>query len=234
MMPAMNTAAPTGAERRHTALHLAHRWFAFLEAPGGDLEAHLSIFHPQVRLSGHRGATLFAHDHRSLVSWFNAIPDAISSHHIVHWTYTDVDRTSGVLNMVVAYQAPGDKRVHGSIISYETRIEFTATGAWFVSLDKTPTLANTRPRYETSWAVNRALARVHADLGGIAGRDHPIRIALGDDVLQLGAHASAAEGSASYEAIVTGICADGTMRVLHLMLADDGRSALPTIVRMTT
>lgn len=42
-------AVPPIALRHHVALHLAHRWFAFLEAPGGDLTAHLAIFSPQVR-----------------------------------------------------------------------------------------------------------------------------------------------------------------------------------------
>ncbi len=39
----INTTAAL-ATRRHVALHLAHRWFAFLEAPGGDLETRLKIF----------------------------------------------------------------------------------------------------------------------------------------------------------------------------------------------
>jgi hypothetical protein len=233
MMQTPDTAALTVADRHHIALHLAHRWFAFLEAPGGDLDAHLSMFHPEVRLSGHRGTHLFARDRRSLVTWFASIPDAISSHHIVHSSYAHVDRDNGVLNMVVAYQTPGDKGVHGSIISYETRVGFTPDKAWFVSLDKTPTLANTRPRYETSWATNRVLARVHAGLGGITGPDCPIRAALGDDVIQVFAQATAAEGSAAYEAIVTGITAADVIRVVRLTLADNGKSTLPMIERVT-
>ncbi len=43
--------------QHHVALHLAHRWFAFLEAPEGDLDTHLQMFHPQVLLSGSRGST---------------------------------------------------------------------------------------------------------------------------------------------------------------------------------
>jgi hypothetical protein len=225
---------PTPApDRRHIALYLAHRWFAFLEAPGGELDAHLEMFHPEVRLSGHRGAHVFARDRRSLADWFSSIPKGISSHHILHSTYVDTDRNSGVLDMVVAYQAPGDKEVHGSIISYQTRVEFMRDRAWFVSLDKTPTLANTRSRYETSWAANRVLARVHADLGGITGPDCPIRVALEDDVVQVVAHATAPEGAVDYEAIITGIVAAGEIRVLRVSFEDDVGSALPMVKHVT-
>ncbi|MGR3440440.1 hypothetical protein, partial [Salipiger abyssi] len=37
--------------RQHDALHLAHRWFAFFEAPDRALPPHLEIFAPQVRLT---------------------------------------------------------------------------------------------------------------------------------------------------------------------------------------
>lgn len=226
---------PTPAfNRRHIALHLAHRWFAFLEAPGGDLDAHLEMFHPEVRLSGHRGAHVFARDRRSLADWFGSIPEGVSSHRIVHSTYTDTDRDGGMLGMVVAYQAPGYKGVHGSIIGYQTRVEFMRDRAWFVSLDKTPTLANTRPRYETSWAANRVLACVHADLGGITGPDRPIRAALEGDMVQLVAHATALEGSAAYEAVVTGIAASGEIRVLRVSFEDDVGCALPMVTHVTT
>lgn len=83
------TTFPAPAERHHVALHLAHRWFAWLEAPGGDLDTHLKMFDPSVRLSGSRGGHVFATDHRSLVAWFATIPDAVSSHHIVHTAYAD-------------------------------------------------------------------------------------------------------------------------------------------------
>jgi hypothetical protein len=226
---------PTPAlNRRHIALHLAHRWFAFLEAPGGDLDAHLEMFHPEVRLSGHRGAHVFARDRPSLTDWFGSIPEGVSSHHIVHSTYTDTDRDGGMLDMVVAYQAPGDKGVHGSIISYQTRVEFMRDRAWFVSLDKTPTLANTRPRYETSWAANRVLARVHADLGGITGPDRPIRAALEGDIVQVVAHATAPEGTADYEAVITGIAAAGGMCVLRVSFEDDAVFSLPVVTHVTT
>jgi hypothetical protein len=66
MISTPDTATLTVADRHHIALHLAHRWFAFLEAPGGDLDAHLLMFHPEVRLSAHRGTHLFARDRRSL------------------------------------------------------------------------------------------------------------------------------------------------------------------------
>ncbi len=223
-------AAVSMVNRHHVALHLAHRWFAFLEAPGGDLDTHLQMFHPQVRLSGNRGGHLFARDHDSLQAWFAAVPDGISSHHIVHSTYASADNGDGLLDMVVAYQSPGDAGVHGSIISYATRIEFAPDGARFTALDKTPILGNTRPDYETSWATNRVLARVHAELGGITGSDGQLRAALGNDMRQVFAHASAPEASRAYEALVTSSGGDpaGT-RALRLKLSDDARATLPTI-----
>lgn len=218
------------SRHEHIALHLAHRWFAFLEAPGGDLEEHLKIFHPQVHLSGHRGTHLFARDRIALVSWFNAIPDEISSHHIVHSSFRMVDASRGELDMVVAYQAPGSSGVHGSIISYETLIEFTADGARFVALDKTPTLANTRDVYETSWSVNRVLARIHADLGGITGSDNKMRLLLGSADQRISAHTTASEGSGDYEAIVTAIGVEPrSLRILRLGVRDDVNSPLPVV-----
>lgn len=217
--------------RHHIALHLAHRWFAFLEAPGGDLEAHLKIFHPQVRLSGHGGTRLFAHDHESLIAWLAAIPDEISSHHIIHSTYTAAD-DGDIMNMIVAYQSPGRMAMHGSIISYKTLVEFTPEGARFVMLDKTPILNNTRQEYETSWSSNRALARVHAELGRIAGSDGQLSAVLGQDLLQVSVRATAPEGASAYEAVVTSIRDADRMRVVRLELSDDGRAIMPTIERI--
>lgn len=51
---------PPMTGRHHVALHLAHRWFAFLEAPGGELDEHLTMFHPQVQLSATEGITFRA------------------------------------------------------------------------------------------------------------------------------------------------------------------------------
>lgn len=185
--------AETTLDRYHIALHVAHRWFAFLEAPGGNLEAHLAMFHPQVRLSGRRGGHLFASDHQSLVAWFDAVPDEVSSHHIVHSSYSIADNGDGLLSMVVAYQAKGELGVHGSIISYETRIEFAPGAPRFIALDKTPILSNTRAEYETSWSTNRALALIHAELGGIGSADSRLCAALGDDVRLVFAKAAAPE-----------------------------------------
>ncbi len=54
----MNAIKPSAhmLNQKHVALYLAHRWFAYLEAPSGDLDKHLKMFHPQVQLSGHRGS----------------------------------------------------------------------------------------------------------------------------------------------------------------------------------
>lgn len=218
--------------QNHVALHLAHRWFAYLEAPGGDLDKHLTMFHPQVQLSGHRGSHLFAHDHESLKAWFAAVPDEVSSHHIVHSTYSTANNDSGdgLLNMVVAYQAPGKSGVHGSIISYQTQIEFIPDGARFIALDKTPILPNTKPDYETSWATNRVLALVHAVLGGITVPDGKLRAALADNVRQVFVHTTAPEGSKAYEALVT--CSSGNpaaTQAVRLKLTDEGKAIMPTI-----
>jgi hypothetical protein len=227
------SALPPTAARHHIALHLAHRWFAYLEAPGGDLEMHLAIFSPQVRLSGHRGSHLFARDHESLVTWFASIPDAVSSHHIVHSNYSTIEGGDGLLNMVVAYQSPAGQGMHGSIISYETRIEFMPDGARFIALDKTPILVNTRLDYETSWSTNRVLARVHAELGGIGKSDGRLCAALGGDVRQVHVQAVAPEGSRAYHAVVTGLRGEsGAIRTVHLDLTDDVKVPMPKIERI--
>lgn len=230
MTDAHIAAVPAIADRHHVALHLAHRWFAFLEAPGGDLDAHLTMFNPQVILSGHGGRHLFARDHESLTAWFASIPDAISSHHIIHSNYLTADGGNGLLNMVVAYQSPGDPGIHGSIISYETRIEFTPDGARFIALDKTPILGNTRLDYETSWSTNRVLARVYAELGGITESNGQLRTAFGKDVRQVHAQTTAPEGSHTYQALVTAIGGNPVgIRIVRLNLADDGKAPMPTI-----
>ncbi|MBH0112098.1 hypothetical protein I5E68_03905 [Novosphingobium sp. YJ-S2-02] len=226
-------AIPT-AQRHHIALSLAHRWFAFFEAPGGDLEAHLAIFDPQVRLSGHRGQRLFAQDHESLRAWFAAVPDEVSSHHILHSVYEDLAPDSGRLAFLVAYQAPGaDGAVHGSIISYETQIAFGGEPR-FLALDKTPMLPNTRPVFEPSWASNRVLARLHAELGGLGeavdANSQDLRSAMGDNVNALSVLTNAPDGSSSYEALASWIGGEpAAPSSLRLAVRDDVREPLPTI-----
>lgn len=176
---------------------------------------------------------LYARDHESLVGWFASIPDAISSHHIVHSNYSTIEGGDGLLNMVVAYQSPAGSGMHGSIISYETRIEFILGGARITALDKTPILVNTRLEYETSWSTNRVLARVHAELGEIVKSDGQLYSALGSDVRQVHVQAADPEGSSAYQAVVTGIGGDpASVRTVHLELTDDGRSSLPMIERI--
>ncbi len=229
-MTAEQVTEPPMTCQHHIALHLAHRWFAFLEAPGGNLDAHLDIFHPQIRLSGHRGSHLFARDHESLVTWFRTVPDLISSHHIVHSNYSTAENGDGLLSMVVAYQAPGKTDMHGSIISYETRIEFHAGAPRFSGLDKTPILPNKRLVYETSWSTNRALTRVHAELAGITESAGELRSALGNNVQQISAQVSAPEGSQAYEALVSGICGNtGELRAVRLMFSDDVKITMPAV-----
>lgn len=214
----------------HIALHLAHRWFAFLEAPGGDLNEHLKMFHPNVLLSGHRMHHVFAQDHQSLVAWFASIPDKISAHHIIHSNYSTAENGDGLLNMVVAYQAPGKAGMQGSIISYETRIEFSPGAPRFISLDKTPILSNKRSSYETSWSTNRVLARVHAELGGQNGVSDSVRRALGNEVRHLSAQVVASEGSPAYDAVVTAVMGEPAgVRVVKLRLTDDVARSMPSI-----
>jgi hypothetical protein len=216
------------ARQHHVALHLAYRWFAFFETPGGDLDAHMAIFDPGVQLTGGRGRHLFARGHDGLRRWFANVPDALSSHHVVHSTCT-LAEGAGLLTMVVAYQSPEGSGMHGSIISYEARIAFTPSGARFKALDKTPILPDTRSSYETSWSTNRVLARVHAELGGIAGADGTLRAALGDHSREVSARAIAPEGSPAYEALVTGYGSDphASVRVLRLAVVDDVKAPLP-------
>lgn len=226
-------AIPT-SQRHHIALSLAHRWFAFFEAPGGDMAAHLAIFHPHVRLSGHRGQRLFAQDHETLRAWFAAVPDEVSSHHILHSVYEDLGPDSGRLAFLVAYQAPGeDGAVRGSIISYETQIAFDREPR-FLALDKTPTLPSTRPVFESSWASNRVLARLHAELGGLGEADdangQALRSAMGNNVQALSVLTNAPDGSCSYEALASWIGGTpSTPTSLRLAVCDDVRAPLPTI-----
>ncbi|MEG0363680.1 MAG: hypothetical protein RR600_07730 [Aurantimicrobium sp.] len=232
MSQALINAKTPMLNQHHVALHLAHRWFAFLEAPGGDLDTHLKLFHPHVRLSGSRGSHLFARDHESLKAWFAAVPDEISSHHIVHSTYSTANDGSGegLLNMVVAYQATVESGVHGSIISYQTRIEFTPGGARFITLDKTPILPNTKLDYETSWSTNRVLALVYATLAGITVSDGKLRAALGGGVHQVFVHTTAPEASSAYEALVTSSSGNpAATQAVRLKLTDDVMATMPTI-----
>ena len=212
--------------RHHAALHLAHRWFAFLEAPGGDLGQHLTIFDPQVRLTGRQGAHVFATDHASLARWFASIPDEVSSHHIVHADYTDRGKDGGSLRMVVAYQTPQGDGVHGSIISYETRIAFGPDEPRFVALDKTPILPNTRPVYEPSWATHRVLGLVHASLAGLPGASAAVHDTLGA-VSQVTAHVRSPEGATAYTGILTAIGTDGVPSAWQIAAQDDVRSRFP-------
>ncbi|TCM12714.1 hypothetical protein EDF56_1183 [Novosphingobium sp. PhB165] len=220
--------------RHHISLHLAHRWFAFFEAPGGDLEAHLAIFHPQICLSGHRGQRVFAQDHLTLRAWFAAISDEVSSHHIVHSVYEDIAPNIGRLAFLVGYQVPGqDGGVRGSIISYETRIDFGSEPR-FLALAKTPTIPNTRPVFEPSWASNRVLARLHGELGGLGDdgdlNGHALRSAMGENVHALSVLTSARDGSRSYEALASWIGgAPAAPSSLRLAVRDDVREPLPTI-----
>jgi hypothetical protein len=233
MTETLTVVEPPMAARNHIALHLAHRWFAFFEAPGGDLDAHLEMFHPQVRLSSNRGNHVFARDHASLIDWFAAIPDAVSSHHIVHSNYSTANNGDGLLNMVVAYQAPGNPGMHGSIISYETRVEFASGTARFSSLDKTPILPNKRLEYETSWSNNRVLSWVHAELGGITESSGQLRAVLGNDVQQVSAQSNAPEGQGAYSAIVTSIGGNPVdVRAVHLEFTDNVRAIMPTAMKV--
>ncbi|MCJ1961439.1 hypothetical protein [Novosphingobium mangrovi (ex Hu et al. 2023)] len=231
-------AVPT-SKRHHIALSLAHRWFAFFEAPGGDLKAHLAIFHPHVRLSGHRGQRLFAQDHETLRAWFAAVPDEVSSHHILHSVYEELGPGSGRLAFLVAYQAPGaDGAVHGSIISYDTQVAFGGEPR-FLALDKTPTLPNTRPTFEPSWATNRVLARLHAELGGLGAagdaNGQVVRSAMGGNVQALSVLTRAPDGSSSYEALASWIGGTpATPSSLRLAVCDDVRAPLPTIQPLRT
>ncbi len=219
--------------RHHLALHLAHRWFAFLESEGGDIDAHLEMFHPRVRLSGRRGDHVFADDRASLLRWFASVPEEVSSHHIIHSSFVAGEGGVGQLSMVVAYQAPQPDGMRGSIISYETTVEFVDEGARFLSLDKTPILANASSEYHTSWAANRVLALVHAELASTDQTNTVLSGVLGCSVSKVMAVSVAQEGARDYHAVVTAIGgASNGVRVVRLALLDDLKSIVPIITRI--
>jgi hypothetical protein len=160
------------------------------------------------------------------------VPDETSSHRIVHSNYATADDGDGLLSTVVAYQAPGASDVQGSIISYETRIEFAPDTPRFMALDKTPIMANTRSEYETSWSTKRVLALVHAELGCLVEDVVHLRQGRGQ-IRQICAQVSAPEESTSYDAVVTVICSDPLgLFALHLVLTDEVHTIVPKIKSM--
>ncbi|WP_118137023.1 hypothetical protein [Oceanicella sp. SM1341] len=218
---------------QHDALHLAHRWFAFFEAPGGDLERHLEIFDPQVRLSGHQGRRLFADDRDSLAAWFSTVPGERSSHHILHATFESAPRRQSRLNMLVAYQAVRPEGVQGAIIRYETELSHGPGGTRFLALDKTPILPDTQANFAPSWAANRVLALAHAALAELPGSDARLRETLGASTSQLQVRANVPEGSPRYHALLSAVGTDAAGGC-HLMLEleDDVSGPLPALSRI--
>ena len=223
------------SHRKHAVLSLAHRWFAFLESSAGNVEAHLGIFANNVQLTGRRGQVRFAHGHYELEQWFRAIPDEISSHRILHSTWTEGDSQNGNLDFIVAYQTPtagGD--VGGSVISYETVVSFEDDVPRFLALDKTPILPNTSPRYAPTWAENRVLGFIHAVLAKqLTHREASSAlgdISLADSVIEV--WAPVPERSAAYDAFLTISTADGYVHTAGWRFHDDGDAAFPTPERI--
>ncbi|WP_370159878.1 hypothetical protein, partial [Salipiger bermudensis] len=218
---------------QHDALHLAHRWFAFFEAPGSPLETHLEIFDPRVRLSGQQGRRLFADDRDSLAAWFATVPGERSSHHILHATFDPAPQGTSRLNMLVAYQAIRPTGVQGAIIRYETELSHGPAGARFHSLDKTPILPDTQAHFAPSWAANRVLALAHAALAELPDSDARLREALGASTSQLQVQANVSEGSLRYHALLSaaGTEAAGGCHLL-LDLEDDASALLPALSRI--
>ncbi|WP_335948198.1 hypothetical protein [Salipiger bermudensis] len=218
---------------QHDALHLAHRWFAFFEAPGSPLETHLEIFDPQVRLSGQQGRRLFADDRDSLAAWFATVRGERSSHHILHAAFETAPQGTSRLNMLVAYQAMRPEGVQGAIIRYETELSHGPDGARFHSLDKTPILPDTQAHFAPSWAANRVLALAHAALAELPESDARLREALGASTSQLQVQANVPEGSLHYHALLSaaGTEAAGGCHLL-LDLEDDVSAPLPALSRI--
>jgi hypothetical protein len=219
----------------HAALSLAHRWFAFLESSAGNVTDHLGLFANNVRLTGRRGEVRFAHGHNDLAHWFQAIPDEISSHRILHSTWTEGTGEKGNLDFVVAYQTPtADGGVGGSVISYETVVSFADDVPRFEALDKTPILPNTRHEYAPTWAEHRAYAFVHAVLGKQLTHQEAAD-ALDDTSFAATAievWAPVPERSTAYDAYLTIGAADGTLHTAVWRFQDDGDSAFPVPERI--
>jgi hypothetical protein len=216
--------------KSHAALSLAHRWFAFLESPAGNVEEHLNLFGSNVQLTGRRGQLHFAHGHTELAQWFRAVPDEISSHRILHSSWTEGIGEEGTLDFLVAYQAPtADGSVGGSVISYQTVVSFAEDVPRFLALDKTPILPNTRPDYAPTWAEHRVSGFVYAILGqrlihqkaADAIRDIPTAASKVD------VWAPAPERSPAYDAFLTIGTADGTFHAAGWRFRDDGDAAFP-------
>jgi hypothetical protein len=221
----------TGMSRRsHAALSLAHRWFAFLESPAGNLEEHLDLFEDNVQLTGRRGEVRFAHGHQELAQWFRAVPDEVSSHRILHSNWLERTGVEGTLDFLVAYQAPtADGSVGGSIIRYQTVVSFVDESPRFAALDKTPILPNTKREYAPTWAEHRVSGFVHALLGKQLTHAEAAD-ALGDltkGASKVDVWAPAPELSPTYDAFLTIGTADGNFRTAAWRFQDDGDTAFP-------
>lgn len=222
----------TGVSRSsHAALSLAHRWFAFLESPAGNLGEHLDLFEDNVQLTGRRGEVHFAHGHQELAQWFRAVPDEVSSHRILHSNWTERTGVEGTLDFLVAYETPtADGSVGGSIISYQTVVSFADEIPRFAALDKTPILPNTKRVYAPTWAEHRVSGFVHALLGkqlthaeaGDALRDFTTGASRVD------VWAPVPERSPTYDAFLTIGTADGNFHSAAWRFQDDGDTAFPT------
>ncbi|MFJ5956466.1 hypothetical protein ACIQC5_10950 [Paenarthrobacter sp. NPDC092416] len=222
------------SDKFHAALSLAHRWFAFLETPAGNVEEHLGLFAKDVQLTGRRGQVCFAHGRAELERWFGAVPEEISSHRIIHSTWTDGEGEVGKLDFVVAYQATtAHGGVSGSIISYETVISFANDQPHFLALDKTPILPNARKEYAPTWAEHRVLGFVHAALSGqltsqAATDALHLALSAGSNV---GVWAPAPELSRVYDAFLTVGTSEGNVYTAWWRFHDDGDAAFPALER---
>ncbi|OZE79168.1 hypothetical protein CH304_19515 [Rhodococcus sp. 15-649-1-2] len=221
----------TVSARRYAALALAHRWFAFLETEWGNLPDHLEIFDSSVTLSGRRGTVAFARDRNELVSWFAAVPDDTSSHHLLHSVWTDGGPDVGSLSFVVAYQAPkGDLPAAGSIIHYTTSVAFRSGAARFVALDKTPVLSDTDPVYQPSWAAHRAQAYLYTLLAS-PDLNPDLAQALGaPDNAVIRAWSVGAAPANSYAVTIAVQEPEFELRAAHWQFDDSRDALLPTPV----
>ncbi|MFJ4107768.1 hypothetical protein [Oerskovia enterophila] len=220
----------TAARRKHAALALAHRWFAFLETDWGNTPDHMTMFEPAVTLTGHHGGVTFAHSHESLQRWFEAVPDATSAHHMLHAVWSEAGAGSGGLSFVVAYQTPTLDGVAGAIIKYDTVITFRDGQARFVALDKTPVLPDTDPVYQPSWAAHRVGGLIHSALAN--PKDQPIFVAaLGPltSTADVKVWAPSSAPASSYTAYVTIRGQNASPRTVRIALLDNADATHPTV-----
>lgn len=162
----------------HAIRDIAHRWFAFFEGKTEDIDHHLALFTPDVRLV-HAGTHLLADGRDALGQWLRQVPEEQDSHVITDLGWQMLDANSAKVEMAVSYQVlQADGQVGGAVIHYRTEVVFNEQcEAAFRYLQKSPVAPNPDRRFRDSFAANR-LGATFARLGFLASRGEHGRIRL--------------------------------------------------------